>query len=240
MSSKFAVFDIDGTLIRWQLYHAVVDRMAKLGHLGLDAHEKLHIERMKWKRRESPGAFLEYEQFLVKLYESVLDKLDPRVFDRIAREIAYEYKDQVYTYTKNLLNKLKQKGYFCLAISGSHHELVGLVAKDHGFDDWIGSIYHRAAGKFTGNKQVSSHDKASTLKSLIKKHQLNLKNSYAVGDTASDVGMLAMVENPIAFNPNSELLDHAKNNGWPLVIERKNVVYELKYLGGKYQLANPN
>src|SRR3546814_11785501 len=26
---KFAVFDIDGTLIRWQLYHAVVETVAK-------------------------------------------------------------------------------------------------------------------------------------------------------------------------------------------------------------------
>ena len=28
-SRPFAVFDIDGTLIRWQLYHAVADDMAK-------------------------------------------------------------------------------------------------------------------------------------------------------------------------------------------------------------------
>jgi HAD superfamily hydrolase (TIGR01490 family) len=238
MKSKFAAFDIDGTLVRWQLYHAVVDRMAKLGHLGLDAHEKLHAERMKWKRRENTNAFGEYEQFLIKLYESVLAKLDPKVFDRIAKEVAEEYKDQVYTYTKKLINKLKQNDYICLAISGSHHELVGIVAKSHGFDDWIGTHYHRAAGKFTGGSTIASHDKANALKSLINKHRLSFEGSFAVGDTASDKAMLELVENPVAFNPNNELYVYSKNNKWPIVIERKNVVYELNYVNDSYQLAD--
>jgi phosphoserine phosphatase len=34
MSKRFAVFDLDGTLVRWQLYHALVDRLAKKGYLG--------------------------------------------------------------------------------------------------------------------------------------------------------------------------------------------------------------
>lgn len=234
---KFAVFDIDGTLIRWQLYHAVVDRMAKLGHLGLDAHEKLHAERMKWKRRENIDSFSEYENFLIKLYESVLSKLNPKVFDRICNEVADEYKSQVYTYTKRLLKKLKQKGYFCIAISGSHQELVEIVAKEHGFDDWIGSIYHRAAGKFTGIGKISSYDKSTALNDLIQQHSLTIKDSYAIGDTISDKPMLAMVENPIAFNPNRELLYYAKGNGWTIVVERKNVIYELKCNNGQYVLA---
>jgi HAD superfamily phosphoserine phosphatase-like hydrolase len=211
--------------------------MAKLGHLGLDAHEKLHAERMRWKRREQPNAFLEYEQFLVGFYESVLGKLNPKVFDRIAKEVAEEYKDQVYTYAKGLLNKLKQKGYFCVAISGSHHELVGIVAKDHGFDDWIGSVYHRAAGKFTGNKHVSAHDKAKALQYIIDKHGLTIKDSFGIGDTASDKSMLDMVQSPIAFNPNRELFDYAKSAKWPIVVERKNVTYELNYNNGSYILA---
>jgi HAD superfamily hydrolase (TIGR01490 family) len=233
---KFAVFDIDGTLIRWQLYHAVVDKLAKLGHLGLDAHEQIHHYRMKWKRREHPESFRDYEQFLVKLYESALQKLQPSVFDEIAQEVAEEYKEQVYTYTKKLLNKLKQNDYFCLAISGSHHELVAMVAKSHGFDDWIGTKYHRAAGTFTGYSKVASHDKAKTLKELVGKHSLTFDDSYAIGDTKGDIPMLNLVTNPIAFNPNRDLYDYAKNSGWPMVVERKNVIYELQKTGETYEL----
>jgi phosphoserine phosphatase len=34
MNKKFAAFDIDGTLIRWQLYHAIADNLVKLGFIA--------------------------------------------------------------------------------------------------------------------------------------------------------------------------------------------------------------
>ena len=129
MKNKFAVFDIDGTLIRWQLYHAVVDQLAQKGHLGLDAHERIHKERMTWKRREHVEAFSAYEKYLIELYEKALGNINAIVFDDIAREVANEYKDQVYTYTRDMIIRLKREGYILLAVSGSHQELVEIVAK---------------------------------------------------------------------------------------------------------------
>ncbi len=237
MSQKFAVFDIDGTLIRWQLYHAVVDRLAKRGHLGANAHRQLHQQRMIWKRREHPESFERYEQHLVKLYESALTQLKPEALNRIIKDVAAEYADQVYTYTRQLINDLKQQGYQLLAISGSHHDLVGLVIQKYGFLDWEGTRYTSTDGKFTGERQVAGHDKKSALNNLIVKHKLSLANSYAVGDSQSDIAMMEMVEHPIAFNPNRQLYEHARQAGWPIVVERKNVIYKLEPDHGSYRLA---
>lgn len=240
MSKRYAVFDIDGTLIRWQLYHAVVDRLAKKGHLGLDAHEKIHQERMAWKRREHSNAFSAYETYLIELYEKAIEKLDAGVFDGIVEEVANEYKDQVYTYTRGLLQKLKQSGYFLLAVSGSHNELVEIVSKQHGFDDWVGTNYERKAGRFTGAKFIASHNKKTILQGLIDKHDLQQSGSYAVGDSQSDAPMLEMVDNPIAFNPDQKLFQYAHKRKWPVVVERKNMVYELQYKNDTYVLAQTN
>ena len=38
---------------------------------------------------------------------------------------------------------------------------------------------------------------------------------------------LEMVENPICFNPNEKLYTEAKRQGWKVVVERKDVIYEL-------------
>ncbi len=240
MPRKFAAFDIDGTLIRWQLYHSVVDRLAKYGHLGLDAHEQLHQERMVWKRREHPEAFGRYEKFVIGMYEKGLTKLQPSVFDRIAHEVAHEYKDQVYTYTRDLIKKLKDKGYMLLAISGSHDELVGIVAQQHGFDDWLGSVYQRGASTFTGKSFIVSKDKKTELEKLIAKHNLDSNGSYGVGDSFSDASMMDIVEHPIAFNPDRKLFNYAHTKAWPVVVERKNVIYELAYKDGTYVLAQTN
>lgn len=240
MKRKFAVFDIDGTLIRWQLYHAVVDRLAKKGHLGLDAHEQIHAERMAWKRREHPEAYSNYEDFLIKLYERALIKLQPKIFDDIVHEVAHEYKDQVYIYTRDLIAKLKNKGFMLLAISGSHEELVEIVAKQHKFDDWVGSTYHRGHGQFTGQKSIVSKDKKAALDKLISTYNLTTQGSYAIGDSQSDVAMMKVVDNPIAFNPDKKLFAYAHSNLWPVVIERKNMIYELEHNNGRYILAKTN
>lgn len=224
---KFAVFDIDGTLIRWQLYHAVVDKLAATGNLGSDAKERLREARMVWKRREHPEAFKEYEKVLIEIYESAFPRLDVKQFDIMVAEVINEYKDQVYTYTRDLLKSLKEQGYTLLAISGSHQELVAEMAKYYGFDDFVGTRYAREDGKFSGMEFLATKDKKSVLKTLIEKHGLSLGGSIAVGDSASDIGMLELVEQPIAFNPDQALLKTAKENKWKIVVERKNVVYEL-------------
>ena len=235
--SRFAVFDIDGTLIRWQLYHAAVDRLAKLGLLGESAHSELRKARMAWKNREHSESFSDYEQILISVYEQSLKNIDTQTFDEIAEQIAKQYENQVYTYTRDLCLELKKKGYILLAISGSHKELVGHIAKNYGFDDWVGTEYKREGDRFTGEKFIASHDKKTVLESLLKKHHLSLEGSVAVGDSVSDIPMLAMVETPIAFNPDKKLLKHSRTNGWKIVVERKNVVYQLEKDKDEYLLA---
>ena len=233
---KFAVFDIDGTLIRWQLYHAVVNKLADSGALGAHAGERLQTARMAWKRREHDDAYKTYESELIQVYESAFPTLQVSQFDEMVQEVIKEYRDQTYTYTRDLIKKLKQQGYVLLAISGSHHELVHEIAKYYGFDDFVGTRYGRQKGRFSGMEFLASRDKKAVLKELIAKHSLTLKGSIAVGDSGSDAPMLGMVEQPIAFNPDQVLLDAAKKNAWQIVVERKNVIYKLEPRDGRYEL----
>jgi phosphoserine phosphatase len=48
-----------------------------------------------------------------------------------------------------------------------------------------------------------------------------------VGDTESDAPMLEIVENPIAFNPNFDLKQIAETKGWKIIVEKKDVIYDL-------------
>ena len=234
---RFAVFDIDGTLIRWQLYHAVVDKLAKVGALGNDTHQLIHEARMRWKRRELNYGFKEYEQTLITLYEKAIAKISPTQFDQFVDEIIAEYQDQAYIYTRDLIARLKEQDYLLLAISGSQKELVEKIAKHYGFDDFIASDYERVNGSFSGKVYVASFDKKAALQKLVSTHGLNFEESYAVGDSKSDAAMLEMVAHPIAFNPERELLDIAKSRGWKIVLERKNAIYELENQNGTYTLV---
>jgi phosphoserine phosphatase len=90
---------------------------------------------------------------------------------------------------------------------------------------------------FTGKSITPVHDKRAVLNNLIAKHNLMLTDSIAVGDSEGDIAILEMVERPIAFNPSRGLFEEAKTHGWHIVIERKNVIYELGPQDGTYVLA---
>ncbi len=227
MSRSFAVFDIDGTLIRWQLYHAVAHKLGKAGLFAPGDFEAINHARMEWKNRRTNEGFHAYEELLVERFKATLPHINPKTYDRVIREVYEEYKDQIFTYTRDLVAKLKEEGYLLFAISGSPQEVIELLAAHHGFDAAIGGEFVRKGNVFTGEAKTPIFDKKAALEMLVQKFGATYQESYAVGDSASDAAMLEAVTHPIAFSPDQSLYNIAKAKGWAIVVERKNVVYEL-------------
>lgn len=236
MKKPFAVFDIDGTLIRWQLYHAIANTIAKQGLIDPEVYKAVRQARMVWKRRAHEESFQDYEHQLVVAYNQTVSKLTVKQFEAAVQTVFEEYKDQVYTYTRDLIRDLKKRGYLLFAISGSQLEIVAKLAKYYGFDDWEGTVFERKGQTFTGKLTLASRDKHLVVEKLVKKHGASYKGSYGVGDTDKDISMLEMVEHPVAFNPTKTLFQYAAKKSWPVVVERKNMVYELTLKNGEYIL----
>lgn len=236
----FAVFDIDGTIIRWQLYHALGDQLAKGGYIDQAAFAKVREARMEWKRRTGEDSFQAYEKELVSAFEGALAGLKVTDFTAAAEEVFAIYKDQVYTYTRDLIRELQAANYLLFAVSGSPSILVEKLATYYGFDDYAATTYEAKDGSFTGSKELSLGRKPELLQQLVQKHGAQPEASMAVGDSEGDVTMLEMVEQPIAFNPSKKLFTYARSKGWKIVVERKNVVYELEHNDGSYLLAQTN
>lgn len=237
MAKSFAAFDIDGTVIRWQLYHAIGDAMAKQGLIDPLVYQKVIDTRMNWKIRDNDDAFLEYEGQLVVAFDLGLKGLPVEKFNKLVDGVFAVYHKQVHTYTRNLIDELKGKDYLLFAVSGSPDMIVKKFVEHYGFDDFAATNYQIKDGKYTAEKDISLGKKSELLSKLIAKHGAVQKGSIAIGDTESDIGMLELVEQPIAFNPTKKLFQHAQQQGWKIVIERKNMVYEMEQIDGKYLLA---
>lgn len=238
MSRPFAAFDIDGTLLRWQLYHAVADELSKRGLLDDKSYRLVREARMTWKKRQHASSYQNYEAKLVEFFEQALKEISPRQFATASKAVINVYKDQVYRYTRDLIGDLKQKDYLLFAISASHQDIVAELASYYGFDDSGGSIYQISDNKFTGKNQIlKSENKLDFLKQLVATHGAVWTRSIAVGDSEGDIAMLEAVEQPIAFNPTAELFQHAQKHGWPVVVERKNMIYNLTPDHGNYKLT---
>ncbi|MBC7943182.1 HAD family phosphatase [Candidatus Saccharibacteria bacterium] len=238
MSNKFAVFDIDGTIFRSGLYREVVYELIATDKAPPDLSEAFSQLEVDWKTRKHDDAFKIYELAMGETFSTVLPQIKCDDFDKAALAVFERVSDYVYTYTRNLVQSLKRQGYTLIAISGSQEELVKPFADKYGFDIWVGQHYERGDnGYFTG-RTIKTHDgKDIILQRIVKERGLSFTDSIAVGDSRGDIGMLSIVEQPIAFNPDRDLFDVAKSNGWKVVVERKNMIYELEPNGHTFVLA---
>jgi phosphoserine phosphatase len=136
---------------------------------------------------------------------------------------------RLHIYTRDLAQRLKEAGYYLIAISGSPTDILETFLKPLGFDRAWGTVLGQEEGRYTG--QLLYHpfsDKRGVLKGFLEEASLNLDRSVGVGDTLSDVGFLELVQTPIVFNPNRRLFDVARQQDWPIVVERKDVIYNLQ------------
>ena len=225
---KFAAFDIDGTLFRSGLYREVFYELYKMGVLPNDLTEQTTEKYRQWRHRLNGNAFEEFEQLMVNGLDSYLPQLRVTDYETAVKRVIDKKADNVYVHTHRLLKNLQRDGYFTVDISGSQQELVEPFAQRYGFDTWIGQYWERRGAYFTGEKTVTYTGKDKIIEQLLRTHNLTLADSYAVGDSNGDAGMLGIVEHPIAFNPTFELLEKAIDNSWKIVVERKNVSYELQ------------
>lgn len=222
-----AVFDIDGTLFRSSLFLELVEALVEDGVFPADAREAYQKEQARWLDRK--GDYEAYVRKAVAMFRAHIKGVSFDAADAASTRLLKQKKNRVYRYTRDLAKRLKKKGYFLLAISHSPRFIVDVFGFEFGFDKMYGFFYETGAtGRFTGRVEDEDliKNKAAVLTRAVRKEGLTLKGSVGVGDTESDIPMLALVDTPIAFNPNSKLFAHAKKHGWKTVVERKDVIYE--------------
>ncbi|HNZ84125.1 MAG TPA: HAD-IB family hydrolase [Candidatus Pacearchaeota archaeon] len=223
-----AVFDIDGTLFRSSLFIKLTERLIQEGIFPKTAQTDYLKSFTLWQDRQ--GSYEDYISQVIAVFSRNIKGVDFSEFKRISNDIVFFEKNKVYRYTRDLVKKLKKKGYYLLAISHSPKIIIDAFCKEAGFDKSYGFIYEfNNFGKLTGEAKFEEliTQKEKILKRAVEKENLTLKNSYGVGDGPSDIGFLSLVDNPICFNPNKMLYNHAKRKKWKIIVERKDVIYEI-------------
>ena len=142
---------------------------------------------------------------LDRLGPDVLSRILPRVYPQML-SLAYEHQDagrRVYIFT------------------AASQELAEMLAHVLTFDGGVGSQFSEVEdGVFTGRPTglfIYGADKARAIRRLAAQEGIDLSESYAYSDSASDLPMLRAVGHPVAVNPDRELLAEARENGWQVL-----------------------
>jgi phosphoserine phosphatase len=98
--------------------------------------------------------------------------------------------------------------------------MCDLVATVLQFDGGIGTRAERSDGIYTGRmlEPFTYRDgKAVAMRELAEREGFDLEESWAYSDSESDLPMLRAVGNPVAVNPDAELLRIAREEGWEVL-----------------------
>ena len=225
---KVAFFDVDGTIFRSSLLIEIVEELIVRKVFSKNSEAEFLKEKENWINRR--GQYEDYIMSVVHSFKKHIQGVPYKTFMEIGEDMVEANYMKTYVYTKNLIKELKAKNYYIIAISQSPKGILDKFCQHLGFDKVYGRMYELGPeDQFTG-QSTDEHliqNKGAIVRRAVEKENLTLKGSVAVGDTEGDIPMLELVDKPICFNPNKKLFQYAKINKWKVMVERKDVVYEI-------------
>jgi len=226
--NKIAIFDIDGTIFRKNLHFELINELSWMNIFSVEARNKLIEIYSGWLQHD--GTYEDYRKALVVLYSLHIKGCSQKEVFKACQTLIPFHARRTYIFAEKLITKLRKEGYHLIAVSGSPIEVVEEYNRQYlKFDNVFGSVYAlNDHGIYTGEASFEpSKNKGQVVEQYVYEHKLTFKDSYGIGDTESDGSFLKLVENPIAFNPNHNLKTMAEKEKWKIVVEKKDVVYEV-------------
>jgi HAD superfamily hydrolase (TIGR01490 family) len=142
---------------------------------------------------------------LERLGPDVLARILPRIYPQMLA-VAYEHQDA---------------GRAVYIATAASQELASVLARVLALDGGIGSQFSEVRdGVFTGQPTglfIYGADKARAIKELADREGVDLSASYAYSDSGSDLPMMRSVGHPVAVNPDAELAQVAREEGWDVL-----------------------
>ncbi len=229
---KIAIFDIDGTIFRKNLHFELINELVWMKVFPREARDQLSNVYSDWLKHE--GTYEDYRKALVAIYAEHIRGCSQADVLKASKILIPFHAKRTYIYAERLIKKLREEQYHLLVISGSPIEVVEEYNRQYlKFDAAFGSVYELdQQGFYTGAATFEpSVNKGALVEQYLYEHKISLAGSYGIGDTGSDTSFLKLVEHPIAFNPNQNLKAVAEEKGWPIVVEKKDVIYEISEHG---------
>lgn len=212
-----AFFDVDGTLLKSTIVHCYI-----------------------WMRSLQLPFFLKHLWligFLPKIvYYLILDSISRTRFNEVfyrnyrglevaemkmlSTEMFEAYiRPKIFSEAVSQIQEHKEQGTAIVLVTGSLDFVVQPIADYLAVDAVLAPQLREQDGQFTGELTTApliGEAKAEAMRNYADQHEISLEESYAYGDSQSDLPMLECVGNPIVVNPGKSFRQKALKSGWEM------------------------
>ncbi|WP_342600938.1 HAD-IB family hydrolase [Psychrobacillus sp. FSL H8-0483] len=218
---RVAIFDFDGTLY--------ADETFKLLMNHLKEHPIYKSNYKRFYRSIVPP----YIANKLKLYPNSMMKersmqLYLEAFEGRSKTEMNVYFEELKVimqkdFNSQVLERLKQHqqdNIHILLVSGAYTQFLQRVTEGVSFNHIIGTDISYKENKVntkTRVKHVNGTRKTESLLQALEGQEIDWENSFAYGDSYSDLPVLELVGNPVAVKPEEKLRSVAKARGWEII-----------------------
>jgi HAD superfamily hydrolase (TIGR01490 family) len=213
-----AFYDLDGTLVDFNLVHAalfIVTNLAEwTGRAAYFAGFLSRIPQLYSAER--------YDRRLlnIKLFEGLrgvsLDRLKALGEEYCERVLA----GRVYPQARALLEGNRAAGFEPVLVTGSPDFIVAPLARKLGISEFAANRLMMSRGLATGRlvePVMAGSDKADWCAAWAARHGIDLSRCWGYADSYYDLPFLCAMGHPVAVNPDQRLRATALNRHWPIV-----------------------
>lgn len=213
-----AFYDLEGTLIRTNLVHALyfyaqrqqgiwqTVRKTAATVLSVPAFAALNA----YDRRT-------FNDFYFKYYrgqsEDRIRFFAEDLFEKVLRPA-------IYRGAPSLLQTSRANGFRQVIITGAVDIAVRPLMQHLGVEEYAANRLEFVDGIATGRvlpPAMASAAKASWMRAYAERESISLSDSFAYTDSFSDLPMLSVVGHPTAINPDRQLRRTALQHDWPIL-----------------------
>lgn len=213
-----AFFDLDKTIIAKSSTLAFTGKLHKAGLLGRRTLMRAAISQIFYVLFGADHDQLEKtREMLMTLTKgwsrAEIEQIVEETLDDVVAPL-------VYAEALFLIDEHMRDGRKVFIVSASPEEVVRPLAHYIGVEDIIATRSKvDARGRYTGEVEVYAYaeEKAVLMRRLAETEQIDLSESYAYSDSATDMPMMEAVGHPHAVNPDKELREAAEELGWPIL-----------------------
>ncbi len=215
MARAAAFFDLDKTLMAGSSGMHFARAAARTGMVSRRQMARWGLDNLRFRLR---GATDEQTDAVVAQIKELLRGARERDLAWMAPEVLAGIIPRIYPQMLDEVRSHQEAGRPVFIVSAAGNELVSMLAYVLAMDGGIGTAYAVGEDGFmTGELDgpfMYGAGKVEAMRRFADEHDIDLTESYAYSDSASDLPMLRAVGNPVVVNPDTPLAETAKAEGW--------------------------
>nr|WP_263323298.1 HAD-IB family hydrolase [Neobacillus sp. Marseille-Q6967] len=218
---KVAIFDFDGTLFPEETFPLL---------MGYLKNHPVHSLKYRYFFLRLLPVYIAYKcklypeqkmkEFSMQSYISSFNSSSKEEIEQFFSQIGGIMSKSLSDPVLQRLEQHTNDGYYTMLVSGAFEPLLNSVTENIKIDCVFGTSIPFKSKIYSRNIPVNyvfGERKTDFIMAHLSNTEVDWQNSYAYGDSYSDLNVLELVGNPVAVKPEPRLLQLANDRNWEII-----------------------